>query len=273
MNTIKKFGEDRKKIVKLRKRLKLIPCLVLVLLVSTFVLILVNNKTEAPSTKLNDEKTQNPDLKDKAEVKNEETVLDIKTAASQYVLVNKAHPLNPIDYKPSDLVSSVVATSSSDTADERSIREIIKTDVVKMFDDAKVANLDLIMNSGFRSSKLQSFYYNNYVKNSGEAAANKFSAKPGYSEHQTGLAFDVSYANRKCYLEICFAETEAGKWLAEHAHEYGFILRYPNGKDSVTGYQFEPWHFRYVGKEVARIIYEKQTTYEEYLADLGLITL
>ncbi len=266
------FGVNKRESSKLHKWLKPLIILSLVILVSIFALILVNGKTEAPSTKLNSKETQSSG-QPKKETKKEEIVLDIKSPTSQYVLVNKTHPLDPIEYRPGDLVSSVVPTASSDSADERSIREIIKADIVKMFADAKLANLDLIMNSGFRSSKLQSFYYNNYVKNSGEAAANKFSAKPGYSEHQTGLAFDISYANRKCYLEICFAETEAGMWLAAHAHEYGFILRYPNGKETITGYQFEPWHFRYVGKDVAEKIYEKQTTYEEYLADLGLITL
>lgn len=252
--------------------LKIVIPILLVLIFSTLTVILMSNRAEAP--KHTEVETSNTDTKkDTPQPTAVQPALDINTASSQYVLVNKTHPLNPIDYRPADLVSSVVATSSSDSSDEKSIRELIKPELVQMFTDAKAANLDLIMNSGFRSSKLQSFYYNNYVKNSGQDAANRFSAKPGYSEHQTGLAFDVSYASRKCYLEVCFAETEAGKWLADNAHKYGFILRYPNGKESVTGYQFEPWHFRYVGKEVAKAIYDKSTTYEEYLQELNLITI
>ncbi len=214
---------------------------------------------------------------EKSEVKKESVSkrpqLDIKTATSQYVLVNKTYGIQPEDYKPGDLVVPDVATSSSDSKDEQSIREIIRPSLEKMLKDAKASNLDLVMNSGFRSFKSQGFYFNNYVKQSGLEAAKKFSAQPGHSEHQTGLAFDLSYADRKCYLDICFGQTDAGKWLADHAHDYGFILRYPYGKSDITGYQYEPWHFRYVGKDVANEIYEKKLTYEEYLKNLGLITL
>lgn len=205
------------------------------------------------------------------EVSNPE--LDIKYPTSQYVLVNKTYSIQPDDYKPGDLVIPDVQVSSSDSSDEKSVRELIRPSLEKMLRDAKSADLDLVMNSGFRSYKAQSFYFNNYVKQSGLDAAKKFSAKPGHSEHQTGLSFDLSYKDRSCYLETCFGQTDAGKWLAEHAHEYGFILRYPDGKTNITGYQYEPWHFRYVGKDVAKEIYEKKLTYEEYLQSLGLIAI
>lgn len=251
------------------KWLRIVIPITFALIFSVLVVTLMPNKAEAPESKAVD--TPTSATVEVAPQSNPAPRLDIATATSQYVLVNKTHPLNPIDYRPADLVSSVVPTTSSDSSDERSVREIIKPELVQMFEDAKTNNLDLIMNSGFRSSKLQSFYYNNYVKNSGEAAANRFSAKPGYSEHQSGLALDISYASRKCYLDVCFAQTDAGKWLAQHAHEYGFILRYPDGKESITGYQFEPWHFRYVGKDVAKAVFDKQTTYEEYLSSIGIL--
>lgn len=219
------------------------------------------NKQEAPQTAQKEEK--------KEEVKKPD--LDIKSPTSQYVLVNKTYALNPEDYKPGDLVVPDVAVSSSDSTDEQSVRELIRPSVEKMLKDAKSNNLDLVMNSGFRSFKSQGFYFNNYVKQSGLEAAKKFSAEPGHSEHQTGLAFDLSYANKNCYLDICFGQTDAGKWLAEHAHEYGFILRYPDGKTDITGYQYEPWHFRYVGKDIAKEVFEKNITYEEYLQNLKLI--
>lgn len=266
-----KLKDKVKDIISNHKWLRFVLPLSLVLLVSILGLSLIPNEAEAPKAPAF-QNTAEPESK--IEINDSEAKeLDIKSPTSQFVLVNKKNPLEPLDYRPADLVASVVPTSSSDSSDERSVREIIKANLVRMFADAKVADLDLIMNSGFRSNKLQAFYYNNYVKNSGVDAANKFSAKPGYSEHQTGLAFDVSYANRKCYLEVCFAETDAGKWLKENAHKYGFILRYPEGKESITGYQFEPWHFRYVGKEVAKEVFEKQITYEEYLAELNLIVL
>lgn len=202
-----------------------------------------------------------------------EPSLDIKGANSQYVLVNKSNPIAPIDFKPGDLVIPDIQTSSSDTEDERSIRKVVKSGLEKMVNDAKEDGQELVMNSGFRSYKAQSFYFNNYVRQSGLEEAKKFSAQPGYSEHQTGLAFDLSYKDKKCYLEVCFGETEAGKWLATNAHKYGFVIRYPKGKEGITGYQYEPWHFRYVGEEVAKDMHEQNLTYEEFLRDKGLITL
>ncbi len=205
----------------------------------------------------------------------EEVKLDITNADSLHVLVNKTNPINPLDYAPTDLVLPNVPTVSSDSREERSVRKVIEPDLIDLFSAAEAAGHDLIMNSGYRSSAKQAFYYNNYVRQSGEAAANRFSAKPGYSEHQTGLSLDINYTNRKCYLEECFGDSSAGKWLAENVHMYGFILRYPKGKEGVTGYQYEPWHFRYVGKDLAKKIYEENSdyTYEEYLAKLKLITL
>lgn len=199
--------------------------------------------------------------------------IDIKDANSQYVLVNKSNPIEPIDYKPVDLVIPDVQTSSSDSEDERSVRRMVKMGLEKMLEDAKDEGHELVMNSGFRSYKAQNFYFNNYVRQYGLEEAKKFSAQPGFSEHQTGLAFDLSYKDKRCYLEVCFGETEAGKWLANNAHKYGFIVRYLDGKSEITGYQYEPWHFRYLGREVAKEIFEKKITYEEYLRDKGLVTL
>ena len=113
--------------------------------------------------------------------------------------------------------------------------------------------------SGFRSYGTQSRLYNNYVARDGEAKANTYSAKPGQSEHQTGLAFDVGA------LDDNYGNTAAGRWLSENAHKYGFIIRYMKGKENITGYQYEPWHIRYVGETVAADIYSKGLTLEEYL--------
>lgn len=112
--------------------------------------------------------------------------------------------------------------------------------------------------SGYRSYDYQTSLYNNYVAIDGEDAANRYSAKPGYSEHQTGLAFDIGELNYQ------FGETPAGIWLAQHAHEYGFIIRYPQGKENVTGYMYEPWHVRYLGDQ-ASSVYASGLTLEEYL--------
>ncbi|MDQ5913668.1 MAG: zinc D-Ala-D-Ala carboxypeptidase [Patescibacteria group bacterium] len=241
------------------------------ILASLLIFLFRSNKVEAPNFRDNSSMLNEDILSDtEAEQK---SYLDIKSATSQYVLVNKSNQVKPQDYRPADLVVADVDVSSSDTKDEQSVREIVKSSLEKMMRDAKAEGLNLVMNSGFRSYSSQSFYFNNYVKQSGLEAAKKFSAQPGYSEHQTGLSFDLSYKNRECYLEICFAETKAGKWLADNAHKYGFILRYPEGKESITGYQYEPWHFRFLGEDIAKDVYEKKLTYEEYLSELGLISL
>lgn len=112
--------------------------------------------------------------------------------------------------------------------------------------------------SGFRSYETQKTLYNNYVARDGVALADTYSARPGHSEHQTGLAFDVGK------IDNGYGETNEGKWLATHAHEYGFIIRYLKGKESITGYMYEPWHIRYVGS-VATEIYQANITLEEYL--------
>lgn len=128
-----------------------------------------------------------------------------------------------------------------------------------MADAAAKAGLNLYISSGYRSYDYQSQIYQNYCNLYGQAEADTFSARPGHSEHQTGLAFDLNT------IDDSFADTAEYPWVCEHAHEYGFIIRYPEGKESITGYQFEPWHLRYLGTEVAEKVYESGLTLEEYL--------
>lgn len=120
-------------------------------------------------------------------------------------------------------------------------------------------NFELI--SGYRSYDYQKQLYNAYVERNGQAAADRYSARPGYSEHQSGLAFDVGE------LSTGYGESESGIYLANHAHEYGFIIRYPIDGESITGYMYEPWHIRYVGVEIATEIYNQGITLEEYLGE------
>ena len=125
--------------------------------------------------------------------------------------------------------------------------------------DAKALGLNLSLQSGYRSYETQKSLYNSYVKKHGETLTNTFSAKPGHSEHQTGLAFDVGK------VEDSFANTKESKWLDQNAHLYGFIIRYPKGKQSITGYKYEPWHIRYLGLENAKKVKDSGKTLEEYL--------
>lgn len=130
----------------------------------------------------------------------------------------------------------------------------------EMCDAAKKDGISIYNVSGYRSYNTQKYLYEGYVSRNGQAKADTFSARAGTSEHQTGLATDVNNVSDS------FANTKAYKWLMSNAYKYGFILRYPKGKEFITGYKYEPWHFRYVGKDVAKIIYEKDITYDEYYA-------
>lgn len=151
---------------------------------------------------------------------------------------------------------------------EPKLEQICYDQFNKLSTDAAKEGLSIYISSGYRSYKDQETIYNNYIeeekkKGNSEAEAKKivdtYSARPGYSEHQSGLCIDVNS------VDDSFGYTDEAAWLAEHAHEYGFIIRYPLGKESVTGYQYEPWHIRYVGSKVADKIYKKGQCLEEYL--------
>ena len=133
--------------------------------------------------------------------------------------------------------------------------EALTAETLAAFEEMQAAaaaeGLSLQIVSGFRTYATQANLYTRYVRRDGAAEAETYSARPGFSEHQTGLAMDINMADSS------FAETPEGRWLAEHAAEYGFILRYPEGKSEVTGYIFEPWHFRYVGRDLAEQLYNQ----------------
>ena len=136
----------------------------------------------------------------------------------------------------------------------------------KMAEAAKGEGMELVAFSGFRSYEYQKSLYDRYVKRDGKDAADRYSARPGYSEHQTGLAFDIGEKGKEdLWLTNAFGETKAGQWLAQNSHKYGFILRYPKGKEQVTGFMHESWHFRYLEGDLATKVYEAGVTLEEYL--------
>lgn len=166
-------------------------------------------------------------------------VKDGVTYVNDILLVNKEYGL-PKDYDPK-----------------------INTEALKnlkvMQADAKALGLNLQLISGYRSYTNQKYLYKEYVKKDGEELANTYSAKPGFSEHQTGLAFDIGSVSRT------FKNTDEAKWIEENAHLYGFIVRYPEGKTAITGYIYEPWHVRFLGKEIALKVKQSELTLEEYL--------
>ena len=131
----------------------------------------------------------------------------------------------------------------------------------KMQADAATQGIELSIVSGYRSYSRQNTLYNNYVARDGKVAADTYSARAGHSEHQTGLAADINS------LYQSFINTVEGQWLNNNCYKYGFIIRYPQGKESITGYMYEPWHIRYVGVDIATKLYNNGNwlSLEEYL--------
>ncbi|MEK3790770.1 M15 family metallopeptidase [Paenibacillus sp. FSL R7-0204] len=179
------------------------------------------------------------------------------------VMVNKQYSL-PEQYKPSDLVYPDVPFIFSEKIEKRMLRREAAAALEEMFAGAKADGVYLAGVSGYRSESTQKRLFNNYVARDGEEKARTYSAMPGHSEHQTGLAIDLSGRDGKCAAESCFAGTKEAEWLAAHAAEYGYIIRFLEGKEAITGYKYEPWHVRYVGKEIAASIAERGITLEEY---------
>lgn len=238
---------------------KKIILLVAILLILSGVYFILNKKAEAPGNTSNspgDQTNESIPAEDLAHY-----TIDVKE--SIYAIVNKGRPI-PTSYVPMNLIKVNVELIPGDNPEEQQLRNEAATAAKSMFDAADKAGLSLVMASGYRSAQLQQIYYSNYVARDGQAAADKYSARPGTSEHQTGLALDITTPSRECYLEICFSDTSEGKWLKQNAHKYGFHLRYQEGKQGITGYQFEPWHFRYVGNELAKKLFDSDQIMEEF---------
>lgn len=179
------------------------------------------------------------------------------------VLVNKERNL-PANYIPPDLVKPDVRFSFSGEHERQLMRAEAARALEELFAAAKAEGIELAAVSGYRSYETQKRIFNNNVANKGLEEASKFSARPGQSEHQTGLAMDVSAASVGYRLVQEFGETKEGQWLKEHAHKFGFIIRYPKGKEHITGYLYEPWHLRYVGRPLAQILVQSELTLEEF---------
>lgn len=188
---------------------------------------------------------------------------DIETPSSLTLIVNKKREL-PADYVPEDLVKPDVEFSSMGRSEKKLMRQEAADALEDLFRAAEEAGVELVAVSGYRSYERQQETYQSALKRKGAASTSRYNARPGQSEHQTGLAMDVSSPSVDCQLNESFGQTEAGHWLEKHAAEFGFIIRYEKGKEEVTGYSYEPWHIRYVGKELANILKQKGMTMEEY---------
>lgn len=188
----------------------------------------------------------------------------IDQAGHEWVLINKSRPLNPIDFAPEDL--RVVTTSESlDNPRELRLTNAAATALEElaaaMFKEGAGR---MFLNSAYRTYDFQSQLYEEMKERSGEEAAQLGAAMPGYSEHQTGLAADVSVPEQGCAVMTCFGETVGGIWLAENAWRFGFIVRYKEDTTAITGYIYEPWHIRFIGKPLAKLYHENgMNTLEE----------
>lgn len=179
------------------------------------------------------------------------------------VFVNKERNL-PADYVPIDLYAPKVAFTFPNDEPRRYMRFEAALALERMFAAAKAENLHLYATSGYRSYNKQAEIFANQVRRVGEVEANKYVAYPGQSEHQTGLAMDITSYSVGLGLYASFGDTPEGLWLAQNAHLFGFIIRYPLGKEHITGYGYEPWHVRYVGQEEAEYMHLHDLTLEEY---------
>ena len=187
-----------------------------------------------------------------------EPTVDTTTLSSIQKITNKSHPIDS-GYVPVDL--TVVNVYSNGT---QYLRQEAASELAKMFAAAHKDGIDLYLVSGYRSYAQQLALYNTYVSTDGKALADSYDAIPGACEHQLGLAVDLSDDNRDHDIDNSFELTAAYQWLLKHSYEYGYILRFPRGKESITGIAYNPWSFRYIGVEEAKKVYDSGLTLEEY---------
>ncbi|MFD2616117.1 M15 family metallopeptidase [Terrilactibacillus laevilacticus] len=195
--------------------------------------------------------------------KNNDGLPVVANPDSVSVLVNKQYAL-PDNYAPKDLVYPNVPFLFQNKIEKRQLRKPAAKALEKLFAGAKKDGIDLAGVSGYRSHATQTVLFNNYAKKDGKEKALMYSALPGTSEHETGLSIDVSGIDGKYAATTAFNHTKEAKWLIKHASDYGFIVRYPEGKEKITGYEFEAWHIRYVGVAISKELAKHGWTLEEY---------
>lgn len=248
------------KIIKNKENTKYYIVAALIIILTSYLLI-PENKTNI--TKKKDEKIVS---KVESTTSNEKTNKTSKGYEIEYkdgayyidniLIANKSYMLSE-DWVPSNTIKQIPESGF----DHNPLDKEAYQAWIEMKSDAAALNLNIWAQSGYRSYSYQKEIYENYVKTKGQEAADKSSARPGASEHQTGLALDLNT------ITTSFKDTEEGKWVNNNCYNYGFIIRYPEGKTNETGYIYEPWHIRYVGKELAKKLYNNGSwiTLEEYL--------
>lgn len=182
------------------------------------------------------------------------------------ILVNKKNLL-PRNYCPKNLVVTDQNENNFHKYKDPNLKPMVRADIYPyiqlMINDAKRDGVEFIIDSGYRSYNYQQVLLDNLIKEKG-AEAYTLIALPGSSEHQTGLAIDIAYYHNGVYDDNVKGEDKEAIWLANNSYKYGFILRYPKDKENITGFQYEPWHFRFVGLKLAEKLYKKNMTLDEY---------
>jgi D-alanyl-D-alanine carboxypeptidase len=242
-------------------RHKFLVFLVLCVIVGGGLLLWNKDKAEAPSHNNSPSTQQNSGA---AFSKDQYSLTD---PTSIWVITNKQHALQPKDYIPNDLVVPKVPLRVPGN-ESMQLRQEAATALETMFQAAAKDSVQLMLSSGYRSYNYQVNLYNGYVAAQGQAVADTQSARPGYSEHQTGLAADVEPTSKHCEVEPCFGSTPEGQWVAANAYKYGFIVRYQTGYEDITGYEPEPWHIRYVGTPLATELHRTSTATLEQFFDV-----
>jgi zinc D-Ala-D-Ala carboxypeptidase len=250
---------------------KKISLIIATMLLVSVLLIALSQRANAPEPNLDNQSTTQtqpddslqPELTDPVADSFDRSLYSIDDPTSPWVIVNKQRPL-PVGFIPANLIVPNVRLRLAASEQQMQISAAVQPALERMFAAAAEGGVTLVFGSGYRSEALQKQFYESYVARDGQAAADRYSARPGTSEHQTGLAIDITSVSGRCHLEACFGDMPEGQWIAANAHRYGFIIRYPDGQESITGYQYEPWHLRYVGTELSMELKRTGLTMEDF---------
>ena len=228
-----------------------------VVVVVSVILFSMNNRTEPVATTPPPSRTPTPTPTPSVSASPsaqgfDKTAQSIDDPSSYWVVVNKQRPLTVLGYEATDIVAVPVPY-----VNEPYLRQAASDAAVQMFAAITAeTGLELQAQSAYRSYSVQESVYAGWVDSLGQEAADLTSARPGHSEHQTGLAIDVNaLPDQGCALEPCWGDTPHAAWVAENAHRFGFIVRYQDGQTAITGYEYEPYHLRYVGVDLATEMY------------------
>lgn len=184
-----------------------------------------------------------------------------KASSGNLMLVNKDNPIKDSVSK-GDLMVPNIRFLKKTTSEEKLMKKEAATALENLFKAAEMDNIILYGNSGYRSKETQEKIYKESERVNGSSHTKKYVAKPSQSEHETGLAMDITNEQRNFH-----EDSKEAKWITKNAHKYGFIVRYPKNTKKITGYAYEPWHIRYVGSKASKEIYQKGITLEEYLQE------